>query len=102
MIGTPEMAIAQIERLLERSGGFGTYLFQGADFARWEDAKRSYSLFAEEVAPHFDGQLAAPQASYDLVLSRKEANRAATTAAREAAQQQWQQERATPSAQPSS
>jgi limonene 1,2-monooxygenase len=102
VIGTPEMARAQIERLLERSGGFGTYLFQGLDVAPWAATLRSYELFAEEVAPHFAGQLAAPQTSYDLVLSRKEANRAATTAAREAAQQQWQQERATPSALPSS
>ena len=31
--GTPEMARAQIQRLLDQSGGFGAYLFMGGDFA---------------------------------------------------------------------
>ena len=35
MIGTPEMAVAQIERLIDKTGGFGTYLFLGADLADW-------------------------------------------------------------------
>jgi len=94
VIGTPEMAIAQIERLLERSGGFGTYLFQGADFARFEDQKRSYSLFAEEVIPHFDGQLEPVVKSYDRVVGASEDNKNATAAARLAASDQWQRERA--------
>lgn len=93
VIGTPEMAIAQIERLVERSGGFGTYLFQGADFARFEDQKRSYSLFAEEVIPHFDGQLAPVLDSYERVVGASEENRNATAAARLAAQEQWRRER---------
>jgi limonene 1,2-monooxygenase len=93
VIGTPEMAIAQIERLLERSGGFGTYLFQGADFARFEDLKRSYSLFAEEVIPHFDGQLEPVRKSYERVVGAAEDNKNATAAARLAAQEQWRQER---------
>jgi limonene 1,2-monooxygenase len=50
VIGTPDMAAAQIDRLLERSGGFGTYLFQGADFASWPDTLRSYELFASVSA----------------------------------------------------
>jgi limonene 1,2-monooxygenase len=94
VIGTPEMAIAQIERLLERSGGFGTYLFQGADFARFDDLKRSYSLFAEEVIPHFDGQLEPVVRSYDRVVGASEDNKNATAAARLAASDQWQRERA--------
>ncbi len=93
VIGTPAMAIAQIERLLERSGGFGTYLFQGADFARWEDAKRSYSLFAEEVMPHFGGQLEPVLESYERVVGASEDNKNATAAARLAATDQWQRER---------
>lgn len=68
IVGTPEMAIAQIERLIEHSGGFGAYLFLGADFASWPKQKRSYELFAERVMPHFKKQLAAPQASYDLLM----------------------------------
>lgn len=68
VIGTPEMAIAQIERLQEKTGGFGCYLFLGADIADWHQTLRSYELFAERVMPHFTGQLAGPQASYDRVV----------------------------------
>ncbi len=68
VIGTPEMAIAQIERLQEKTGGFGCYLFLGADIADWHQTLRSYELFAEQVMPHFTGQLAGPQASYDKVV----------------------------------
>jgi limonene 1,2-monooxygenase len=93
VIGTPEMAAAQIERLIERSGGFGTYLFQGADFARFEDQKRSYELFAEEVIPRFDEQLVPVQASYERVVDAAEDNKNATAAARLAAQDQWERER---------
>lgn len=93
VIGTPEMAAAQIERLIERSGGFGTYLFQGVDFADWGATKRSYELFAEEVIPRFDGQMAPVRTSYDLVVGASEENRSATAAARVAAQAQWDRER---------
>jgi limonene 1,2-monooxygenase len=93
VIGTPEMAAAQIERLIERSGGFGTYLFQGADFARFEHQKRSYELFAEEVIPLFDGQIEPVRRSYERVVDAAEDNKNATAAARLAAQDQWQRER---------
>jgi limonene 1,2-monooxygenase len=68
VIGTPDMAIAQIERLLDKTGGFGCYLFLGADLADWHQTLRSYELFAERVMPHFTGQLAPVQASYDRVV----------------------------------
>jgi limonene 1,2-monooxygenase len=70
-VGTPEMARAQIQRLLDKSGGFGTYLFMGGDFATPEATKRSWELFAREVAPHFRHQLAAPKASEVRVASGK-------------------------------
>jgi limonene 1,2-monooxygenase len=68
VIGTPEMAIAQLRRLHDKTGGFGAYLFLGADLADWEATKRSYELFAYEVMPHFTGQAAPVQASYDKVV----------------------------------
>jgi limonene 1,2-monooxygenase len=68
VIGTPEMAIAQIERLKEKTGGFGCYMMLGADLADWHQTKRSYELFAEQVMPHFTGQLQPVQASYDHVV----------------------------------
>ena len=43
VIGTPEMAIAQIERLVDKSGGFGCYLFLGADLADWQATLRRTS-----------------------------------------------------------
>lgn len=68
VVGTPEMAVAQIERLIEKSGGFGTYLLMGHDWANWPATKRSIELFAERVIPHFNGQLAPLQESYDDVI----------------------------------
>jgi limonene 1,2-monooxygenase len=93
VIGTPDMAAAQIQRLIDRSGGFGTYLLQGADFASWPATLRSYELFAEEVAPRFTGQLDPVMASYDRVMGAADDNRASTTAARAAAREQWERER---------
>jgi len=66
--GTTEMAVTQLERLQEKTGGFGAYLFMGADFADWHATLRSYELFAEAVMPHFNGQAAPVQASYDKVV----------------------------------
>lgn len=68
VIGTPEMAIAQIERLQKQSGGFGCYMAIGADFADWKGTLRSYELISQYVMPHFKGQSAPPQASYDRVI----------------------------------
>ncbi|MCE3551101.1 LLM class flavin-dependent oxidoreductase [Pseudonocardia sp. RS11V-5] len=69
VVGTPDMAVAQLERLHEKSGGFGTYLFQGSDYARWPATLRSYELFAEEVMPQLNGQLEPLEASVGRVLA---------------------------------
>jgi len=53
VIGTPEMAIAQIQRLIDQSGGFGTYLFMAHDWADRQATLASYELFAREVMPVF-------------------------------------------------
>ncbi len=53
VIGTPEMAIVQIQRLIEQSGGFGTYLFMAHDWADPKATLASYELFAREVMPVF-------------------------------------------------
>ncbi len=68
VVGTPEMAIAQIERLIDKTGGFGAFLFLGADVADFAATKRCYELFAQEVMPHFTGQLDSVQRSYDKVI----------------------------------
>jgi len=53
VIGTPEMAIAQIQRLIDQSGGFGTYLFMAHEWADRQATLASYELFAREVMPAF-------------------------------------------------
>lgn len=68
VIGTPDMAVAQIERLQDKTGGFGCYMMMGADFAPWQATKDSYELFAYEVMPHFTGQAAPVQISYDKII----------------------------------
>ena len=71
VIGTPDDAIAYIEGLLEQSGGFGTFLLLGHDWADPEATMRSYRLFAREVVPHFTGQLAAPRASHEWAVEKR-------------------------------
>jgi limonene 1,2-monooxygenase len=55
VIGTPDMAVAQIERLREQSGGFGTYLFMAHDWADPAATRRSYELIKREVYPRVSG-----------------------------------------------
>jgi limonene 1,2-monooxygenase len=53
VIGTPDEAITQIERLAKQSGGFGTYLLMAHEWAPPEATRRSYELFARYVKPAF-------------------------------------------------
>jgi limonene 1,2-monooxygenase len=53
VLGTPDDAIASIERLVEKTGGFGTFLLFVHDIMNWDDMRRSFELFASEVIPHF-------------------------------------------------
>jgi limonene 1,2-monooxygenase len=55
VIGTPDDAIAQIERLKAQSGGFGCFMQLGHNWADWENTKRSYELMARYVFPKFQG-----------------------------------------------
>jgi limonene 1,2-monooxygenase len=71
VIGTPDEAIGFIEGLLEQSGGFGTFLLLGHDWADPERTLNSYRLFAREVMPHFQGHLAAPRVSHDWATAKR-------------------------------
>jgi limonene 1,2-monooxygenase len=55
VIGTPDMAVAQIQRLIDQSGGFGTFLFMAHEWADTAATKKSYELFSRYVAPLFQG-----------------------------------------------
>ncbi len=68
VIGTADRAVAQIQRLVDASGGFGTVLLNGGYWGDVDTTMRSYQIFAERVLPHFNGQAATGVASYDWVL----------------------------------
>ncbi|MDP7701838.1 LLM class flavin-dependent oxidoreductase [Mycobacterium sp. TY815] len=56
VIGTPERAREQVQRLWDQSGGFGCMLQMGHEWANPAATRRSAELFAAEVIPHFQGQ----------------------------------------------
>jgi limonene 1,2-monooxygenase len=71
VIGTVEDAIAQIERLQVQSGGFGTYLCMGHEWADTEATRHSYELLARYVAPHFQGTAETLTASRDWAAENR-------------------------------
>lgn len=93
VVGTPDMAIAQIQRLIDQSGGFGSYLLFGGDLADHDETVRSYELFAQYVMPHFQDQLAAPQASHDWIVETQGAFVMQTVAAIDKSRQEYAAER---------
>jgi limonene 1,2-monooxygenase len=82
VIGTPDQAAAQIQRLVDQSnGGFGAYLFMANEWANTEATKHSYELFARYVMPQFQGSLPSPQESRDWAASNRPAFIGAATEA---------------------
>jgi limonene 1,2-monooxygenase len=71
VVGTPEMAVAQIKRLIEQSGGFGTFLLMAHEWADREATLHSYELFAREVMPHFQGSLPSLVGSRDWAADNR-------------------------------
>jgi len=67
VIGTPEDLVAVITELRETSGGFGTVLFWGHEWAPFEAVKRSHELIGRYVMPQFQGTLDGIVASNTLV-----------------------------------
>ncbi len=66
VIGTPDDAVAQLERLWKQSdGGFGTYLCMAHDWADPAATRHSYELLARDVFPEFQGSADAPRASME-------------------------------------
>ncbi len=55
VIGTPDDAVAQLERLTQQSGGFGCYMLMANDWAERRACLNSYELLAKEVFPHVQG-----------------------------------------------
>ena len=67
VVGTPDAAIAMLERLEKQSGGFGCILMLAHNWANFDATKRSYELFARHVLPHFNGSNIARDASLNWV-----------------------------------
>lgn len=64
-IGTPDDAIAFIERLQKGSGGFGVIMELAQNWADWAATKRHYELMARYVHPHFQSTREWRSESYD-------------------------------------
>ena len=71
VIGTVDDAIAQLRRLNEQSGGFGTYLFMSHEWADTAATKRSYELIARYVMPAFQGTAESLTASRDWAAEHR-------------------------------
>jgi limonene 1,2-monooxygenase len=83
VIGTPDDAIALIERLYAKQGEFGVMLHQAHNWADWEATKRSYELYSRYVMPHFSGDNAPRIQSFDWCTEhRDELTEKRTSAAR--------------------
>ena len=81
VIGTVEDAVNQVERLRKQSGGFGTYLLMGHEWADTEATRHSYELIARYVAPEFQGTSRTLTASRDWAAENRPEFIGAATAA---------------------
>ncbi|WP_433297966.1 LLM class flavin-dependent oxidoreductase [Pseudonocardia sp. CA-142604] len=83
VIGTPDDAIARIERLYQKTPEIGAILLNAHDWADWADTKHSYELYARYVIPHFEGYNKPRQDSYRWVtVHQGELTEKRTTAAK--------------------
>ena len=71
VIGTPDDAIAQLRRLDEQSGGFGTFLCMAHEWADRPETLRSYELLARYVMPEINGSAATLTASRDWAAENR-------------------------------
>lgn len=95
VIGTVDDAIAQIQRLIDQSGGFGTFLTMATEWADRPAMFRSYELMARYVLPHFQGSAASTTASRDWAAENRPEFINAATAAVMSAVQKHHEEKAT-------
>lgn len=93
VVGTPDDAVAAIERLQERSGGFGGLMVWANEWAPREKVHRSYELLARHVLPRFQGSLAGIESSNAVARARAQATGEQRTAAVEGARLDYEQAR---------
>ncbi len=71
IVGTPDDAIAAVERIFEITGGMGTLLFNVHEWTTWEKTKHSFELWARYVAPHFQGHFAPMHENREWVAAHR-------------------------------
>lgn len=94
VIGTAEMAIAQLERLEAQSGGYGTYLLMAHDWADRTATMKSYEIFARYVMPWFTGATDTLVASRDWTIENRKQFIGSANVAIQAATNRYKDERA--------
>jgi len=71
-IGTPDDAVAMIERFWQKTGGFGAMLILAHDWANFTDTRKSLEMFARYVMPKFAGRNVWRDSSLDWIRGRRE------------------------------
>ena len=71
VIGTPDDAIATIEKLQAETGGFGCFMLLAHEWANRRATEESYELFARFVMPHFQEANDNREASRDWVIETR-------------------------------
>ncbi len=69
-IGTPDDAVAYVDRLMKGSGGFGVLCELAQNWADWEATKRHYELMARFVHPKFQQSRELLVDSYNYATDR--------------------------------
>ena len=85
VVGTPDDAVACLEKYWAKTGGFGCFLHLATNWAPFAQTKRSYELFARYVMPKFADRNSQRVASLDRMKQNRdewsESYRAASQAA---------------------
>ncbi|MGO8916659.1 MAG: LLM class flavin-dependent oxidoreductase [Stellaceae bacterium] len=84
VVGTPEDAIKQLDRLYAKQGEFGVFLQLAHNWANWEGTKKSYELYARYVVPHFRKANAHRQQSLEWTTAHNQELMAMSQAAAQA------------------
>jgi limonene 1,2-monooxygenase len=72
VVGTPDDAIAQIERLKTKQGAFGCFLQLAHNWANFENTKKSYDLWQRHVTPAINKTNVARETALDWAKDNKE------------------------------
>jgi limonene 1,2-monooxygenase len=72
VIGTPDDAILQIQRLQKKQGEFGCFLQLAHNWANFENTKKSYELWQRHVTPALTGANAARETALNWAKDNKE------------------------------